>query len=99
MYRYLSTRVISVLYTDPDELLSEAERRLATEPDQHVAAVLINEVARHLHTRPNDVDHIFSRLSSLRGSAHLFDTGQEESGLRNTAAELVVRYLAILAIL
>jgi hypothetical protein len=97
VYRYLSTAAIGLLYTDEDELLSEVEFRLATEADQHIAANLVNAIAQYLHSRPSEVDQVFSRVASLRGSPHLFDPGNEDAGLHDTVAEGVVRCLTILA--
>jgi hypothetical protein len=37
VYRFLSTCAISLIYTDPDEVLFQVESRLTTETDHHVA--------------------------------------------------------------
>ncbi|WP_233586186.1 hypothetical protein, partial [Micromonospora sp. BL1] len=63
-YRYLSTTAIGLIFTEPDELLSQVESRLAAEADPHVASVLVHVMARYLHSRPSDVDDILARLAS-----------------------------------
>ncbi len=98
IYRYLSIRALPNIYTDTDELLAEAERRLASEPDQHIAATLIEAVVRHLHSRPHDVDQIFARLSALRGSPYLLDPGPETAELHDKLAGFVVQCLTILSV-
>lgn len=98
IYRYLSTCAISLLYTEPDELLSQVERRLATEPDDHVARALVRVLGRHLHARPVDVDGIFARLAAQRNSPYLVDPGQDRSEFRRTLAEAVVQCLTTLAV-
>src|SRR5215218_9350562 len=56
VYRFLSSCAISLLYTEPDEVLFQVESRLTTEIDHHVARALISVLGRHLHARPGDVD-------------------------------------------
>jgi hypothetical protein len=98
IYRFLTTSAISLIYTEPDELLSQVESRLATETDDHVAGALVRVLGGHLHARPGDVDRIFSRLAARRGSPYLVDPGQDRSQFRRTLAEGVVRCLTILAV-
>jgi hypothetical protein len=96
VYRYLATRAIGYLFPDPNELLSEVGRRLATESDPHVASLLINTVASQMHTRPIVVDQILSRLSTQRQTPALFDVGAASDG--ETATEFVIPCLTILAV-
>jgi hypothetical protein len=98
VYRFLSTDAIGLIYTEPDERLSQVESRLATEPDNHIAAALVHVLERYLHVRPCDVDGIFSRLAALRGSPYLVDPGQDRSGIYDTPAEAVVQCLTTLAV-
>ncbi|MFG3301542.1 hypothetical protein [Micromonospora chersina] len=98
VYRYLSTSAISLIYTDPDQLLSHTERRLVTEPDNHVAVALVRVVVHYLHSRPDDVDQVFSRLAARRGSPYLIDPGQDPSRMHDTVASAVVQCLAVLAV-
>lgn len=98
VYRFLSTDAIGLIYTEPDERLSQVESRLATEPDDHISAALVHVLGRYLHARPRDVDRIFSRLAALRGSPYLVDPGQDRSGIYDTPAEAVVQCLTTLAV-
>jgi hypothetical protein len=97
VYRYPSTRAIRYLFPEPGDLLAEAERRLATETDQHVAGALIDAVARYLHSTPHDVDQVFSRLSGREGSNSAINDGDGELDYDHPAT-LVVQCLAILAV-
>ena len=97
VYRFLSTGAISLIYTEPDEVLFQVESRLTTEPDHHVAVELISVLGRHVHARPGDVDLIFSRLAARRGSPYLVDPG-EDGPQFGTVAEAVVRCLTTLAV-
>ena len=98
IYRYLSTCAISLIYTQPDELLSQVESRLATENDDHVARALVRVLGRHLHARPGDVDQIFSRLAARRGSPYLVEPGGDRSQFRRTLADAVMQCLTTLAV-
>jgi hypothetical protein len=98
VYRFLSTDAIGLIYTEPDERLSQVESRLATEPDDHISAALVHVLGRYLHVRPHDVDGIFSRLAAQRGSPYLADPGQDRSGIYDTPAEAVVQCLTTLAV-
>ncbi|MFE2614381.1 hypothetical protein ACFXA2_12285 [Micromonospora chalcea] len=97
-YRYLSATAIGLIFAEPDELLSQVESRLATEVDGHVASVLIHVMARHLHSRPSDLDEILARLASMPGSPYLPDPGQELSKIHDTPYEAVVQCLTTLAV-
>ncbi|GGM66479.1 hypothetical protein GCM10011608_59650 [Micromonospora sonchi] len=98
IHRYLSTAGISLIYTEPDDLLAQVESRLATEQDGHVVTLLVHALARHLHTRPADVDGILSRIAALRGSPHLIAPPKDGSEVYDTPAESVIQCLTILAI-
>ena len=98
VYRFLSTGAISLIYTEPDEVLFQVESRLTTETDHHVARALISVLGRHLHARPGEVDLIFSRLAARRGSPYLVDPGQDGPQFRRTLAEAVVHCLTTLAV-
>jgi len=97
VYRFLSTGAISLIYTEPDEVLFQVESRLTTEPDRHVAGALICVLGRHLHARPGDVDLILSRLAARRGSPYLVDPGQDGPKF-DTLAEAVVHCLTTLTV-
>jgi hypothetical protein len=98
VYRFLSTAAISLIFTDPDELLSQVEIRLATEADDHVATRLIYALGRYVHVRPSEVDDILARLAALRGSPYLFDPDQQEAEIYDRPAEAVVQCLTTLAV-
>jgi hypothetical protein len=98
VYRFLSTGAISLIYTEPDEVLFQVESRLTTEPDHHVARALISVLRGHLHARPGDVDLTFSRLAARRGSRYFVDPGQDGPQFRRTLAEAVVQCLTTLAV-
>jgi hypothetical protein len=98
VYRFLSTCAISLLYTEPDEVLFQVDSRLTTETDHHVARALISVLGRQLYARPGEVDLIFSQLAVRRGSPYLIDPGQDGPEFRRTLAEAVVHCLTTLAV-
>lgn len=98
LYRLLSTEAISALFVDED-LLRETEERLAAEPDHHIAARLVQALARHIPTRAAEVDRAFARLTSLPGSRLLYSSSSPEDEARSALADLVTSRLTELALI
>jgi hypothetical protein len=64
LYRLIAVDALPVLSGDQDAQLAELERRLAAEPDRHVATRLLQMLGAYVHRNPERVDNILGRLAA-----------------------------------
>jgi hypothetical protein len=78
-YRYLVSGALPSMTPETTDLVDELGRRLATEPNHHVAAVLLQALHGRLGSRAADVDALLGRLiRHVTWSYPLFGPGPED---------------------
>jgi len=97
VHRYLATKAVHHLYPDPDQLLAEAERRLASEPDRHVSMALVSVIRWHARTAL-EADEILSRVFGPTGPRSLIRNGDEDTPARDDLTDFVAEHLSALAV-
>lgn len=100
VHRYLATRALPSLYPELGRLFDEAQHRLDTETDQHIATYLFDLISDFRSFRAADVDNVLRWLARSPewacASAAPEDDDQEGGDERWT---LVVNLLTALAII
>lgn len=64
LYRFIASDALPALFPAQETQIAELERRLAFEPDRHVATHLIQMLARYVHQDPVRVDAVLGRLAA-----------------------------------
>lgn len=96
--RLIAADALPALYSTHESLLSELERRLASERDRHVATHLMRLLATLIQRYPREVDGVLQRLATMSQWQALSASpaGDQEIGQADQGS-LAIQILAILA--